>query len=399
MRIASTLFITPQSALFARLPVILPISLVCAIGIAGNNSILLDSARANAPDRPEAMKSEAFNLDNLKKKGKMSLTPVPPILPDTLPVPGRNAATVAAPPSKGAQAPGSLRYELYNTFPRELDIWDLEGKRFIRGPAVIAPDRSAFVYSEVIFTPYNRQTLSRLYRVITVPKEKIVPEEPLSPGTAPASAEGTSSNSDAHDKESGDNEEADLPPVDPLPRTEAERFDPEKNLQRREVLLEVGYGKIRRFDFRTLTVVDWSVTGRRLLVKEKSGLLHIGLRTSDIVICDQQTGTVAIYPEVRRIIQYYWRTKGNLPNINRLNWELTPLGWEPGSDSVVLMKAWALDSREKKFLGVWRYDVDAERAELITLQNEPVPVAANGWLGAPLPDPKPSRHPVRRHTL
>jgi len=260
-----------------------------------------------------------------------------------------------APPT--ARSGQKMSYKPYNTFSRELDLWNLEGRRFIRSPMVLSPDMHFFAYSEVIFSPSNRQTMSRLYRV---PVQSLPPIEAQK-------VEG---------------------------RTEkpwfVARMDPDKTLQRRESLLQVGYNKNVPFDFKTLTIVDWSASGQRLLVKQKSGVLHEGLRTSDIFVYDQKKGSVTIFPEVRRAIAFYWRTEGNMPNISRLNWELYPLGWEAGSDSRVIFKAWALDSTDRKFLGVWRYDIDQLGLDRLSLEDMAVQVAANGWLAVPpLPAPPP----------
>jgi hypothetical protein len=135
-------------------------------------------------------------------------------------------------------------------------------------------------------------------------------------------------------------------------------------------------------------VVDWSATGQRLLIKERNGVLHVGLRTSDILIYDQGKGLVTVYPEIHRIVKHYWISRANLPHIDQVSWDIQPLGWEPGSDAAILLKAWAYDRKEKKFLGLWRYDVDAERTHLLQLEDTPIPVAANGWLANPVPVPK-----------
>src|SRR5690606_37299553 len=126
--------------------------------------------------------------------------------------------------------------------------------------------------------------------------------------------------------------------------------DPDRTIKIRKSIVAVGYDKVKRHDFKTLTVVDWSASGQRLLIKERNGMLHVGLRTSDILIYDQGQGVVTVYPEIHRIIKHYWSTKANLPHIESLAWDLQPLGWEPDSDNVILLKAWAYDQKEKKFL-------------------------------------------------
>jgi hypothetical protein len=300
------------------------------------------------------------------------LSPSPYASPEMFPTPNQGDTPeqndpVSAPtaPAKQKQVPDSrpgqhMTYEPYNTFSRELDLWNLEDRRFIRSPIVLSPDYHFFAYSEVLFSPSNRQTLSRLYRV------SVQALPPLETREIPQQTGGQAIS------------------------WALRRLDPDKTLQHRERLLEVGYNKLIPFDFKTLTIIDWSATGQRLLIKEKSGMLHLGLRTTDVLVYDQVNGNVTIYPELRRAIAFYWRTQGNLPNINRLNWELYPLGWEPGSDSKILFKAWALDPTNRKFLGVWRYDIDQLSTDRLSLDDMPVNVAANGWLAIPpLASPSP----------
>jgi hypothetical protein len=296
-------------------------------------------------------------------KGIIQISTPPPVTPETLPVQNIPGADAPLSPDNPANVQDYMQYEAYNTFPREIDLWNLEGKRLIQSLPVISPDKTAFVYSEVMFIPNNKQTYSKLY---------IVPVPPL-----PADPQPRLPSEEAKSP----------PPPPPAPSVYAARFDPAKTVKLRRSLLGVGFDQVKPFAFRTLTVVDWSASGQRLLFKERSGVLHVGLRTTDILVYDQGKGTVTVYPEVHRIIKHYWVSRGNLPNIEKLSWDIQPLGWEPESDDIVLMKAWAYDRTEKKFLGLWRYDVDAERTQLVQLEDTPIPVAANGWLATPIPVP------------
>jgi len=264
-----------------------------------------------------------------------------------------------------------MQFEPYNTFPREIDLGGLEVSRLIRSIPVLTPKKDYYAYSEVMFVPNIRQTISKMYLV------KVAT---------------TSSDDLAH-----------LPgeksaPSNPASQTQEvqDRYDPAKSAKNRHGLAEAGYNAVKPFDFKTLSIVDWSASGQKLLFKERSGVLHVGLRVTDILIYDETKGTVTIYPEIQRIINYYWANHGNLPNLATLSWEVQPLGWEPGSDKLVLMKAWAFDQKEKKFLGLWRYDVDAERTMLVKLNDEPEPVATNGWMATPVAAPSTSTASKKR---
>ncbi len=310
----------------------------------------------------------AFPRKQPKPPIRIELNSAPVVKPQTQPVqslPGANAPLSVDNPDN---IQDYIRYEPYNLIPRDIDLWNLEGKRLIQSKVVAAPDKNAFVYTEVLFTPDTRQTISKLYWVPVTP----LPEPPL---------------------ERLPSEAALNPPPPPVDyATYAARFDPRKTTRIRKAIADVGFDTIKRFGFRTLTITDWSATGKRLLFKERTGILHLGLRTTNILIFDQEKGTVTIYPEVQRIIKYYWQKEGNLPHIEALSWDIQPLGWLPDSDDVVLMKAWAYDQQEKKFLGVWQYNVTEERTELVSLSDDPPEVAANGWLVSPVPPPPQADH-------
>ena len=282
------------------------------------------------------------------------------------PPPRRESVPVLQTPGEGAglsvdtfaNTQDYMRYEPYNTFPRELDLWNLEGKKMIRSEVVASPDRQWFAYSEVLFIPPARQTISKLYLVAV-------------PALPPAKTSRLPS------------EEVSNPPQ-PVPMSfYLDRFDPTKHFKDRKTLTAVGYSKVVPYAFQTLTVVDWSANGRKLLYKQKSGVLHLGLRTSDIWVADLDRGVATIYPAIHRVIKNYWKTHGDLPHIDELAWDIQPLGWEPGSDRGILLKAWAFDKVEKKFLGLWKYDLEADRTTLLSLEDNPVPVAANGWIPKP----------------
>lgn len=298
----------------------------------------------------------------------------PTVKPQSFPQPDERGSSPLSTDTQGS-VPDYMKFEPYNTYPREIDLWTLEASRFIRSIPVVSPEKSVFAYSDVMFVSNIRQTISKMY-LVHVPPPPVQPQPHLP---------------------SEDVNNQPTPPPDP--KAFQDRYDPDKTLKLRVNLAQVGFEKVNPFDFKTLTIVDWSASGRKLLFKERSGTLHVGVKVTDILIYDEGKGTVTIYPEVQRVITHYWVTHGNQPNMNKLSWEIQPLGWEPGSDSNVLMKAWAFDKKEKKFLGLWRYDVDAERTTLLQLMDDPVAVAANGWIATPVPIAPPSDQPAWKQRL
>jgi hypothetical protein len=274
----------------------------------------------------------------LPQSAPAQVRPTPPAGPTRSPL---------SPDSPVNQPPDANQYRPYNDGYVELDLWRLEAQKFYRSRGVLSPDKQVMAYTEVVFLPDNRQTLSRLYLV-------------------------------------------------PLAASGIKSTNPNQSLQQRQTLLSVGEEKRHGFEFNTLTIIDWSASGNRLLFKKKSGVLHVGLRTADILVYDPTQGTLTLYPEIQRAIRHYWRENSTLADLDTVAWDLYPLGWEPGSDSAILVKAWAWDQKNKKFLGIWRFDVDSERAELVSLEDRRMPVAANGVVAIPPPPPAPEKTKKRK---
>ncbi|MDX2084180.1 MAG: hypothetical protein SFZ03_02180 [Candidatus Melainabacteria bacterium] len=323
--------------------------------------------------------------------------------------------------------PPTVRFSLYNNGRQELDLWNLEARRFIRSPVVVSPRCDAMVYSEVFFTAHNRQTYSRLYWV-DIPQGPVpgarsdvysFPVDPYQkrlqqsqqvvlPNARSTEKAATTKPTETIAKTTIDLEAEpplgrnEAPPLKPDDRVYTTFLDPDLTLQLRQQLSGVGEARSHHSAFNTLTVVDWSASGQRLLFKEKSGALHIGLRTSDILIFDRQRGTVSIYPDVRRAIAYQVeRYHPATPTLKPYEFEIQPLGWEANSDSRLLIQAWQLfPPRQddappaKTFLGVWVYDIDQRRLQLFNTHPDTATVVSNGrvpQLSPPPPAPKPSK--------
>lgn len=283
-----------------------------------------------------------------------SLAQVNNVIPDT------GTLSPLSPESPVNNPNDYAQYQAYNDGYIEHDLWRIEQTKFFRSRCVLSPDKQSMAYTEVVFMPDTRQTFSKLYEVRLASVNGNEPALPPLVGSGKA------------------------PPNPPRPRSFYEnRFDPDQYLKQRQTIAALGHDKTVGYEFRTLTIIDWSFTGNRLLFKQKSGVLHIGLKTTDILVYDRKKGNVTIFPEIQRTLSHYWNNTGTLPALETIAWDIYPLGWVPGSDSLVLFKGWAFDKKNKKFLGVWQYDFDNERAELVSLKDQPVTVAANGTLAKP----------------
>lgn len=280
--------------------------------------------------------------------------------------PASSPSSPLSPENRTNQPNDFAQYSPYNSGYIELDLWRLEDKRFLRSRPVFSPDRQWMAYSEVLYQPDTRQTTSKVYLT------------PL----------------------------AELPPqgtVAPTPTFYENRLEPTTYFKTRQVILGNEYAPADPFGFCTYTVVDWSASGNRLLVKQKNGRAHSGLRASDVVVYDREKGTVIRYPEVKRAVEYYWSQQPEAIELDQSVWDVYPLGWEPGSDEVVLLKGWRFTQSGKVFLGIWRFNVVEEQSELLSLTDRVVAVAANGWVAKvdlqkypPQKPQKPQKKPARK---
>lgn len=293
--------------------------------------------------------------------------------------------------SKTEPPPEYIKYTPYNDGYLELDLWRIEERKFFRSRPVLSPDKREMAYSEVTYMPNHRQTFTRLF-LVRLPE----PETTSTPTDRDLVAMPLTKK-EQKEREKAEKKAKKRQKDDPVAEEEKarevvdKRYNPNLYLKTRQELLEIGADKSVGFSFETLTVVDWSASGDRLLFKRKSGILYVGLKTTDILVYDRIKGAVTIYPEIQRALDYYWEGAGGMTNLPNLAWDIVPLGWLRQSDSIVVFKGWAYekpvnDKPGKKFLGTWHYNIEAERAELISLEDQVVPVAANGLLAEP--DPK-----------
>jgi hypothetical protein len=191
----------------------------------------------------------------------------------------------------------------------ELDLWRLEADKFYRSPVVLAPNLQSMAYSEVVFLADRRRTASVLYWVP-------LPEEGGDP---------------------------------------TKRFDPETLLRARQEILRAMPDP--PFNFTTLTVVDWSPNGQLLLVKQRLGLLHVGLRTSRLWVLNLQRPAINVYPDIQRAVEYHiLQTTGQ--ELHPARWDLQPLGWQ--NNTTVVVRAVYADGRP---IGDWLFDVRAGRIQ------------------------------------
>lgn len=260
----------------------------------------------------------------------------------------------------------------------ELNLWWHEVKRTASTPIMISPTLEGYVYSEAYYFPDQRQTQSTLFWV-PLPRLPLgvgSSLEDMDRGPTPLPNTGSVPVSDP------------APPLNPQTadaRLYSSWFDPKQTLQRRQAIMTVGDGRLERhFGFETLTPIDFSYNGQRLLLKRRAGVLYVGLRCSDVVIWDKTRGVLEVYPELVQALEHQWRQllqsggqgiEAVPPHLLQMAWDIEPLGFKAGQDDTFFYRAWAYTwqagEQPKRFsLGLWEYNLRTQLPQLL---------AFNGW--------------------
>lgn len=130
--------------------------------------------------------------------------------------------------------------------------------------------------------------------------------------------------------------------------------------------------------FRTLTPVDFSADGSKLLVKQKIGNSYDGIWETDVFIYDFQKEEARELAEVRDAITHHWTTYRGLPLYDK-RWDIVPLGFSAEEPDRIICTAYAYTGEKPVFLGVWSIDVNREQSRLVSFENIDIPISQNGF--------------------
>ncbi len=138
--------------------------------------------------------------------------------------------------------------------------------------------------------------------------------------------------------------------------------------------------------FRTLTPVDFSQDGTKLLAKEKVGSTHDGIwRTVPVVYNFTEEKSYRLV-EVRDAIIHYWKNVRGM-DLDDKRWDIFPLGFvqaaaqvegEPPPPERVIVDAYAFTGRKPVHLGLWSIDAYGERSQLLSFEQQDVEISMHG---------------------
>lgn len=145
-----------------------------------------------------------------------------------------------------------------------------------------------------------------------------------------------------------------------------------------EPILSTEKSLREKFIFRTMTPIDFSSDGTKLLAKEKTGNVNDGIWQTDLWVYDFNTKAARKLPEIRDAIRYYWANTENLV-LDEKRWDIYPLGFDANDPERVVVSAYGYTGKIPKFLGNWSIDCQGERTLLLSLFDASVPISINGY--------------------
>lgn len=130
--------------------------------------------------------------------------------------------------------------------------------------------------------------------------------------------------------------------------------------------------------FRTLTPVDFSTDGTKLLAKEKIGNTKDGIWKTIPVVYDFNNKISYSLIEVRAAIVYYWERYKNV-DLDEKRWDIYPLGFDASNPDWVIVNALAYTGSTPINLGIWKVKYTGEQSQLVTFNKEEISISMNGY--------------------
>ena len=143
-------------------------------------------------------------------------------------------------------------------------------------------------------------------------------------------------------------------------------------------ILSTDKGIEEKFIFRTMTPIDFSPDGSKLLVKEKIGNINDGIWQTNVWVYDFNTKTARKIPEIRDSIKFYWNNAMGL-TLDEKRWDIYPLGFEAEDSNRVVVTAYGYTGKIPKFLGTWSVDFQGEQSRMISIFKVDGKVSISGY--------------------
>lgn len=133
-----------------------------------------------------------------------------------------------------------------------------------------------------------------------------------------------------------------------------------------------------KFTFRTMTPIDFSSDGTKLIAKEKIGNSNDGIWKTNLWVYDFETKQARILYEIRDAIRFYWQNQEGLV-LDEKRWDIMPLGFDAENPDRVIVSAYGYTGKAPTFLGNWSIDCKGERTMLLSLFEPAAKISTNGF--------------------
>lgn len=132
------------------------------------------------------------------------------------------------------------------------------------------------------------------------------------------------------------------------------------------------------YTFRTITPVDFSTDGTKVLLKEKIGNTKDGIWKTTPYVYDFKTKNSYSLNDVRESIKYYWRGVKAL-NLDDKRWDIFPLGFSQENPDWVVVNAFAYTGDVPVNLGTWAINSHGEAPRLVSTGDAKLNISMNGY--------------------
>ncbi len=131
--------------------------------------------------------------------------------------------------------------------------------------------------------------------------------------------------------------------------------------------------------FRTLTPVDFSNDGTKLLVKQKIGSSEDGIWQTNIYVYDFKNKLSYDLSEVRDAVVYFWQEYMDL-NLEDKRWDIYPIGFEKANPERIIVQGFAFTGEKPVFLGTWSVDWQGNQSRIVSFDKNVDPIVSiNGY--------------------
>ena len=145
-----------------------------------------------------------------------------------------------------------------------------------------------------------------------------------------------------------------------------------------EPILSTDKDNYNYYMFRTITPVDFSADGTKILLKEKVGNTRDGMWKTTPFVYDFETETLYDLKAIREAVTYYWRGLKDL-NLGDKRWDIYPLGFSQENPDWIVVNAYAYTGEVPVNLGTWTINSLGETPRIISTGDADVNISMNGY--------------------